>query len=145
RTVHRDPAAPRRPVPARVDGVAPSDVARCPVRRPGARPASPAGQARAPRQGRRGCGAEGGAGGGGRGVTSEPRAPARPCPWHELPPRRAMALAYPTLVQLLGGSFHQDRLLEGERTDDILAEMVREASTDQLREALRALHALLGR
>jgi len=56
-----------------------------------------------------------------------------------------MALAYPTLVQLLGGSFHQDRLLEGERTDDILAEMVREASTDQLREALRELDALLGR
>ena len=56
-----------------------------------------------------------------------------------------MTLAYPTLVQLLGGSFRQDRMLEGERTDDILAEMVREASTDLLREALRELDALLGR
>ena len=61
------------------------------------------------------------------------------------PPKQAVALVYPTLVQLLGGSFRQDRVLEGVRTDDILAEMVREASTDQLRAALRELDALLGR
>lgn len=56
-----------------------------------------------------------------------------------------MELAYPTLVQLLGDHFQVDRMLDGESTDEVLAEVVRDASADTLRAALRELDALLGR
>lgn|SRR5690606_1587135 len=55
-----------------------------------------------------------------------------------------MELAYPTLVQLLGAHFQDDRMVDAESTDEALAEMVRAAPVDTLRAALRELDALLG-